>query len=45
MFGLTGGRRLRMSWCRVFRLGDRGSPVMWTTRTGVSDRPCLEVAL
>ena len=28
-----------MSWCRVFRLGDRGSPVMWTTRTGVSDRP------
>ena len=27
-----------MSWCRVFRLGDRGSPVTWTTRTGVSDR-------
>ena len=25
--------------CREFRFGDRGSPVMWTTRTGVSDRP------
>ena len=28
-----------MSWCRVFHLGDRGSPVTWTTRTAVSDRP------